>query len=259
VPVAPPAPATKQAVPGLATPPAAKPAQATSGSVPKPIASSEALKIAPKPAVAPIASVASGGGLRVSLLPNQLEGSEAPDIRKRLLVLALVLVVETILLGVAYFFVLKYADQRTARKAVAEQRMTAAAAEIKTAEAALGAARSWNDQLAAAKETLDKHVRWTSLLAFLETRTLPSVKYHSFSGNIDGTVNLDAVGLSYRDVAQQIVALRADPLILEVRTSSAAARVSPTGEIEGVSFTLALKFRPEVLRPVPSAAKAPSN
>lgn len=189
-------------------------------------------------------------------MPNQLEGSEAPDLRKRVLVLALVLVVETILLGVAYYLVLGLADTRAARKAVAEKRMTTAAAEIKSAEAALGAARSWNDQLAAARETLDKHVRWTSLLAFLETRTLPSVKYLNFSGNIDGTVNLDAVGLTYRDVAQQIVAFRADPLILEVRTSSAAARVSQTGEIEGVSFTLALKFKPEALRP---AAKAASN
>jgi hypothetical protein len=152
---------------------------------------------------------------------------------------------------------LRAMDERRGRKTEITAKQQAMTTQVAEAEKGLQDALAWNVQLAAARETLDKHLRWTNLFAYIELRTLPTVKYQSFSGNADGVVNLDATGRSYRDVAQQIVALRADPLISEVRSSSAAARVSADGEIEGVSFTLSIQFKPEIWKQAP-AASAPT-
>lgn len=215
-----------------------------------PLASKPSPSAATSAGIAPVKaagldSITFGGGLRVSLLPNQLEGSEAPDIRKRSLILAIVLIAETVLIGVAYYFVLQSAGASEARKAVAEKSIADMMMPIKDAETALAAAKAWNAQLNSSKETLDKHLRWTALIGLIEARTLPTVKYTSFSGNADGSVTLEAVAASYMDAAQQIVVWRSEPLVTEVRTSGAAARVGAQGDIQGVTFTLSMKFNPE--------------
>lgn len=187
-------------------------------------------------------------------MPSELEGRDAPDMRKRVLALILVIVVETLVIGMAYFFVLRAIATQGERKTAITGRAGALAGEIRKAEADLKDSLAWNAQVAVAKETLDSHVRWTKLFTFIEAKTLPTVKYNSLSGDSGtGSVSLDAVGNSYRDVAEQIVILRNEPLIASVQTSSAAARVDENGVVNGVSFSLVLRFKPEAWLSRPAA------
>lgn len=205
---------------------------------------------------------AGGGvfsGLRVSLMPSDLEGNKQVDAGRRLLILALVLVVETALILGAYFMVNQTASSRTDKRDELLAKVDALSKSIAKQEAAAKDVVAYQQQVAAAGETLDKHIYWSSFYAFIEKKTIPSVKYLNFSGDADsGTVTLDAIGLTYRDVAEQIVQFREEANVIDVRTSSASARVSDTGEVTGVSFTLVLKLKPEVWKKVAAGAAAPS-
>ncbi|MEY4723153.1 MAG: hypothetical protein RLZZ324_666 [Candidatus Parcubacteria bacterium] len=209
---------------------------------------------APKPFVAPLAPSPSsasapaalptyGGGLRVSLLPTDLEGTAAPDFRQRLIILALVLVIETLAFGIGYFFVVRAAGNRTAEGEVLTRNIAQLNAEIDKKEADAKSLVAWSAQRDVAEKALDSHVRFSSIFTYLESKTLPGVTYHSFSGDTDsGTVTLDAVAPTYRDVAQQIVSLRADPMVQDIRTTSASASVDAKGQVIGVSFTMVLQL-----------------
>jgi hypothetical protein len=216
-----------------------------------------------KPAAAkkPASAAPAGGGvfsgLRVSLMPSELEGRAQADPGKRLLALGLVLVVETVLILGAHFFINKAVADKTGNRDELLAKVEELSARVAKEEAAAKDVVAYQTQISAANESLDGHISWTSFFSFLEKRTSSSVKYLNFSGDADGgTVTLDAVGTSYRDVAEQIVRFREDPLIADVRTSSASARVSDTGEVIGVSFTLVIRVKPEVWRKTSYAAPA---
>lgn len=198
-------------------------------------------------------------GLRVSLMPSELEGKAPPDLGRRLLILALVLVIETIAVGAGYFFVSRAIDARVAKRDELDGQIAQLTRDFaKQEETAAKEEAAYNGQVIAAKEALDNHVFWTRFFTFLESKTRPTVRYLNFSGDSDsGVVTLDAVGRTYRDVAEQIVALKEEPMIADVRTAAASAKVDEKGEINGVAFTMVLKLKPEAwLQPKP-APKAP--
>jgi hypothetical protein len=184
------------------------------------------------------------GGLRGSFMQASGDVKDAPpDLRKRLLVLALVVVVEAIVIGGAYGALSYTISQRVEEKstiehAVAEEtkKTVAKAAEIKKAA-------MFNAQTVAAEAALEGHLRWTDFFAFLEERTKPTVKYVNFSGDADtGMVTLDAVGTTFRDVAEQIVIFREDPLVADVRATTASADIDDAG----IAFSMGLKLKKEL-------------
>lgn len=193
----------------------------------------------------------SGGGLnlsslRVSLMPSELEGKAPPEMGRGLMILALVLIVESVLIGAAHLFTVRAIDARLEKQAALQAQIDALDKAVVAQEEAAKEAASYNGQVNAAKEALDKHLYWTKFFSLLEGKTRPTVKYLNFSGDAEtGTVTLDAVGRTYRDVAEQIVALREEKSIADVRTTSAAAQITDTGEITGVSFTMVIRFKME--------------
>lgn len=183
-------------------------------------------------------------GLRVSLMPSELEGKAPPDLGRGLMILGLVIIVETIAIGAGYFFVSKAIDGRIGRRGQLETQLDQLNKDVVKQEAAAKEAAAYNGQVLAAQEALDNHVFWTKFYAFLEARTRPTIKYLNFSGDADsGIVTLDAVGRTFRDVAEQIVAFKEDPMIVDVRTASASAKVNEKGEVTGVAFTMVLKLK----------------
>src|SRR5512142_134450 len=148
---------------------------------------------------APGARPAGGGGafsgLRVSLMPSELEGKAPPDLGRGLLILGLVLIVETIAVGAGYFFVSRAIDGRIGRRGQLETQLDQLNKDVVKQEAAAKEAAAYNGQVLAAQEALDNHIFWTKFFAFLEARTRPTIKYLNFSGDADsGIVTLDSVG-----------------------------------------------------------------
>jgi hypothetical protein len=190
-------------------------------------------------------------------MPSELEGKAPPDLGKGLLLLALVMIIETIAIGAGYFFVARSTDSRIARRAQLQTQLEQQQKDVAKQEGAAREAAAYNGQVLAAMESLDAHVFWTKFFAFLEAKTRPAIKYMNFSGDSEsGIVTLDAVGLTFHDVAEQIVAFKEDPMLLDVRTASASAKVNEKGEVTGVAFTMVLKLKPETWLQRKSAGQA---
>ena len=118
----------------------------------------------------------------------------------------------------------------------------------------------FDSRVRVATELLDSHTYWTSLFEYLRGTTKPSVTYLNFSGDhASGMITIDAMGSSYRDVAEQIVILRENPMIEKVVSSSASASIDSVGNVLGISFGLVLKVKPEVWKPVAAEATAVSG
>lgn len=207
---------------------------------------------APKRAAADMFS-----GLRVSLMPSDLEGQAGPDLGKRLFILALVLAAETLAIGGAYFLLSQRAGSQLQKRQELRASIADLGVSIAKAETLAKEAVVWNAQAAAAEEALDDHLYWTSFFRRVESKTLPTVKYLNFSGDGDtGTITLDAVGATYRDVAEQIVNFRAEPMVADVRTTAASARVDHLGNVIGVSFVMVIKFKPDLWKQNPTETAA---
>lgn len=204
----------------------------------------------PKPAekadAQPQAAGVFGSGLRVSLIPSEEEGKGA-GLRRGILIVAFVVVIEALAFGGFYVYLLQ---SETARKAELDELMSrraAVSAEIDAAADDLSKVSGFLKQVDAVVDVLDGHLRWTEFFGTLEDLTLPNVRYLSFSGDAaSGTVSLTAVARSYRDVAEQVVLLGDDPRVRSVTTRSATAKVDELGNVVGVTFSLVLEMENDV-------------
>ncbi len=187
------------------------------------------------------------GGLRVSLMPSG-EGEDAESLlRKRLVILFAVLIVETIVIGGVFLYVSRLEADKTAVRQELEASLAQVTDQIRQSEAETEEMTAFDARVRAATDLLDSHVYWTSLFDYLRSTTKPSVIFLNFAGDYNGAVvTLDAIAPTYRAVAEQIVILREDPMVDDVISSSASASINELGEVLGVSFGLVLKLNPVV-------------
>lgn len=90
---------------------------------------------------------------------------------------------------------------------------------------------------------LDGHTYWNRYFTWLESVTLPDVYYSGFMGDVAGTFTLTASARDYVTLAQQLVALRSNPLVQQVSVAE-ASRDSQNW----VNFTMSLTVSPEVFK-----------
>lgn len=201
----------------------------------------------------------SGGlsGLRVSLMPSEGAPTPQQDLGRAIVILVIVLLVETLIIGGVYFYLAQTTVKRSDDQTALKTQITALDKDIKVKERTAKDVLTFAAQTTAVTEALDSHIYWSKFFTFIEANSTPTVRYANFSGDADtGQVILDAVAVSYRDMAEQIVLLRENPMIRTVRSTSASARVSATGEVTGVSFSMAVRFKPELMRGFPGVATA---
>jgi Tfp pilus assembly protein PilN len=180
------------------------------------------------------------GGLKVSLMPSG-EEEEGVSVRKWLIVLLAALLVETVAIGAGYLYMTNREAVLKERRTELEQAIELNDQNIASAEKIAVQASNFGKKAREAGDILDGHLIWTRFFQHVSRVTKPTVTYLNFSGDYASrTVAMDAVARTYRDVAEQIVALREDEAISKVITSSASARVNEVGEVEGVGFSLVL-------------------
>jgi hypothetical protein len=112
------------------------------------------------------------------------------------------------------------------------------------------------DQVTAFKDKLDlinelvaNHVYWSHFFDWLERRTLNSVNYYSFTGDISGQYSISASAASYADISWQVKSFMDD-------TNTVSAQVDSGSSEEGtddnglsetkVNFDLKLKVNPDI-------------
>ncbi|MDD5251641.1 MAG: hypothetical protein PHT12_03325 [Patescibacteria group bacterium] len=235
-----------------------KPAAAPTG--PTPGTPREPVKPAATPGAATAAKEAPAGvGLRISLMPSDLEGGKRPDLTKRVLVLVLVLVVETLVFGGIHLYLSRLASDRIAEGVKLEAEQKQQAVEIAEEEKMMAEALTFNRQVAAVSDTLERHIYWNGMLSWLETHTRPNVIYYNLNANADtGLVVVDARGKDYRDLAEQIIMFREDPAVLKLSHSAASLSMSKDGKVDGAVMSFSLKLKPDVWKLAASGATPPA-
>lgn len=212
--------------------------------------------VTPKP---PTGAIAAGlAGLRVSLMPTEGEGGGL-DPRRRALILLFVLVLESLVIGGFGIYFEKSLVSRRAAKATLEAEVKTLEVQVTTAAQQITSLERLDRQAGVDLETLDKHARWTNLFVFIEQNTRPNITIENFSGVLEtGLVTLNLVGQSYRDLAEQIVLLREQPAVDQVRVTSAAAKMGAAGVLEGVYAVLTMKLEPALWLAAPQSSAVPA-
>jgi hypothetical protein len=195
-------------------------------------------------------------GLRVSLMPSEMEGGVAPDLKRSMLVIVLILIVETLIMGGVYFWLTQSISKRVAEREQLNLRIAAINKTVSELGKEMSAVVDLDHQIQTTVDNLDQHIYWTNFFRFLEDNARPNVHFMRFGGEVDsGMFTIDIMGKTYRDVAEQIVVLRENPATLSVRATSASARIGQAGEVEGVSSSMIVKIKPEIWRPGTAVAK----
>lgn len=154
------------------------------------------------------------------------------------------------------------AETSQANKEVAELRQLAAPA------------LAYQEKTLEVDRLLGEHIYWTNFFKWLESNTLSTVSFGSFSGTNDGKYTLAGKAGSFAEVSWQIQQLANDPLVLHVESmtvssgesrtreeiaqqmAEAAANpisedgeaVAPPAELAGVSFNIALEIDPTIFK-----------
>lgn len=208
--------------------------------------------VPPRPSDGPApmkADRATGGGfsaLRVSLMPAD-ESAGRPDLRKRLLVLAITLAIETLVIGGTYVLLESRTRSQQAELEDLRKQEQALSGGIKKQEAEADELAAFAMQVGAIVQRLDEHVHWTNVFTLLEQYTKPDVRFENFAGGLSGrVVTLSAVAPTYRAMAEQILAFRAAPMVRGVRADAGISELDELGQLSGVKWNMVLDLDPAI-------------
>lgn len=231
-----------------------KAAQTLPAALPTPVAPAS---LVPQPAAGPVrrqfdrqiptapdAEKIEGDSFMVNLLPDDLAGKVNP--RQKLILLGAVIGSCVVIIGGAALLLLLYKSNIVKR--TEEVRGQRAGVE--------GAIRSFRDEQKASiallertntmRALLNHHVYWTKFFTRLERYTDPAVAFNnSFSGDISGTMSLQATARDYRAMARQMLIFEeAKDFVSSAKTTS-ASKTQTTGS-QSVNFGVQLTLVPGI-------------
>ena len=199
-------------------------------------------------------------GLRVSLMPRDLEGEGKPDLKLRLLILFLVLALETGGVLVGLFVINQRTQERISQRQTLDQQLDAAQTKAAKAEQSMKDALVFQSQLVAVEAALNRHVYTSQIIEFLDKHTLPNVKLTRIQVDIStGKIGLDVSAQGYRRLAEQIVHLSGLTEVLEIRNASISAIMEEGHQTATASTALILQLDPSVWLGQTSTAAADSG
>jgi hypothetical protein len=177
-------------------------------------------------------------GLRVSLMPEELQGKATASLRRLLLIMGLVLVVESAIVGTAWYLVKSYSDKQAAKLETLVSNVRTVQEENSMLEETASGVASFGPQIIASQAALDERLAWTPLFRYLESITLPTVQYLNFRADVNnGMLYLTCVSQSYRDAAEQITLYKNSEMIADAEVSSVSATTDEDGAFLGVGFS----------------------
>lgn len=186
-------------------------------------------------------------GLRVSLMPRDLEGEGKPDLKLRLLALFLVLVLETGGVLVGLYVINQKTQERISERQTLDQQLDAAQTKAAKAEQSMKDALVFQTQLVAVEAALNRHVYTSKIIEFLDQHTLSQVRLTRVQIDVStGKVGLDVSAQGYRRLAEQIVHLSGLSEVLEIRNASVSAIMEEGHQKATATTALILQLDPSV-------------
>ena len=177
------------------------------------------------------------------------------DWNKNIFVSLLVFIVAGLFVFEIYFG-LNYWEKRENDKAlIIEAQTNSIRSEVVKLTADYKNALSFKDKSTAFSELLKNHIYWTRFFSWLESNTLNTVKYGSFSGDLSGAYSLNATAPSFAEVSWQTKVLNDNSYVNSVKVDSVASekQLPEDGEelnvtAADVSFNLELEVNPNIFK-----------
>lgn len=141
--------------------------------------------------------------LGVNLVPEEIIEKLVP--KNRIANLVIWVVIALTLVGVAYMGISIY-------KTTTITKIEYLRIDISNVDSEISTYRDFQKEIINLKEktddvkiVLNKHVYWSKLFEYLEKYTISEVYYTSLAGDLNGIINLQAVGEDYNSVARQLL------------------------------------------------------
>lgn len=209
-------------------------------------------RLAPKPSAPPPRPAPlppKGDTLRVSLISvSGSVGMSELAVRARLRTIMIVALLAVVLDALIFGGLTYWRVQVDKQVASDESSVRNLNQEIAAATTATAPARDLQTLLKDADEALKNHLHWTQVLAMIESVIKPNVTLSSMSLSDDGTLATSMTAPDFLTVAQQIIALKADPRIKSVPFTGASKSADGSATVP-----LNLTFDPSVLLLMPES------
>ncbi|MFZ2803741.1 MAG: hypothetical protein WA001_00810 [Patescibacteria group bacterium] len=252
--------------PQFFTPPPVK-AKAAPGAVPSPVGTGAAVAPAPSVGAQPVGvSPATPAKPRVIVTPSQtvphrvrvIKRIRKPvrvsfvsdddlrllhiDVPKRRFTFIVTAIVFVLLIGGGWYFLGQQAQAAQGELAKANSQLSDVRSQIATEQASWSSFQDLEPRLKALRSLLDAHISPTRLFSDIETNTLPTVTYSSFSMSADSDVTLLTTADSFETAAEQVKIFQQLPYVTKVEASSySASYATPSApEPSSVNFQLVL-------------------
>lgn len=159
--------------------------------------------------------------------------------------LALALLTSSGIVALLFWVVLQYEIAVRAQLETQKNEVAVIEREIASRGKARGEATTLQRRVDAAQTLLDRHLRWTKTLAFLEAKTVPDVRFMTLAVDAKTTrLSLDAVGASFSALARQLALYQQTPEVKAISITSGEVK----GEQREVAFQVQLELFPEVIQ-----------
>ncbi len=184
--------------------------------------------------------------LEVNLIQDQ-EG-QVLNWRKFLMPTFLAIITTLILIGEAYLLLSWWQNQESQRLSVINHELEIITKNINGLNQEYQELTAFQQKLNAMNYVVDKQPQWSNFFNWLERKTLSSVTWGGFNGDLSGQYSLSASADTYADISWQVRAFLSDELVKSVRVESGSGGISSADEpfSSNVSFNLQLEIDPEL-------------
>jgi hypothetical protein len=196
--------------------------------------------------------------VRVSFVSSEDIHLMQIDVPKRRFTLILAAVVFAVLIGGGWYFLSTQAGAAHGELAKADAQLADIHVQISQQQSAWTSFQELEPKLKALRTLLDTHISPTRLFDELESHTLPTVAYSSFSLTPDKRVTLLTTADSFQTAAQQVVIFQQLPYVKKVEASSYTAKYNTPQQTQpsGVDFQLVLTLSDDALQTSSTVATA---
>lgn len=196
-------------------------------------------------------NLASPEILEVNLIKD--EASAFLNWRKFFAPLFLSILVAFILVAEVYFLIGWWEKQENERSLVVESNYQLILSDIRELQSDYQKLTAFKDKVNLVEALVNKHPYWTNLFNWIESRTLSSVSFDGFSGDLNGQYSFGANTNTFADISWQVRAFLDDPLVLDVSVDSGSGGIVSSEDEDGnidlssqVSFSIDLEINPEI-------------
>ena len=168
------------------------------------------------------------------------------DWQKNVIYLMIGILISSIMLSGVYFSISYIEESKSSVVREYTEEIREIRLKVLGAEKEIAKINNFGSKIELAKEVLDSHIYWSNFFTFLEENTLSNVYYSGFAGNTGGVYNLSARTNSFDTLYAQILHLKNNPDIFEIKTENGNRVVDTETEDSYVEFNLNLKINPRI-------------